>query len=130
MCARSSCIIPSLHFPIHLSHFSSSSVRLTWLTVVHRDILDLEDTVLSWWANTICRISIAPIVPDPWARRGRHIGPEGLLQNAVQEEHRLIGGPVDAVFVDDGDVVRWVAWRVCCFTAGFIGLIRILEPWR
>ena len=113
-----------------LSHLPQFSTRVSWYVIVHSDILDLEDIILLWWANAPAGISIRPIIPDPRSRDCRNVGREGLLKNAVKEEHGLIGGPVYAIFVQRGYVSGCGSSRMRVLAAFNDGLIGILEPGR
>lgn len=81
-----------------------------------------------WWASTPARISIRPIIPDPWPRRCGNIGRESFLKDAVKEEHRLFGDPVNAVFVQGGYVGGCRAGRVGGLATFHDGLVAVLEP--
>ena len=113
-----------------LPHLPQFSTRVSWYVIVHSDILDLEDIILLWWANAPAGITIRPIIPDPRTRRCRNVGREGLLKNAVKKEHRLVGGPVYAIFVQRGYVSGCGSGRMGVLTAFNDGLVGVLEPER
>lgn len=124
-------ISPSCHLPqlLPLIMYRRSAIDLAALTrhiVIHLNTLDPEHVVRQRGPNSPPRIAVRPIIPHPRPRLAGYIGRECLLQDAVDEEHRLPRHPIDAIFVQDADVWRCGAGTVGWCAARLGRLVRIL----